>query len=129
MSIKINFRFVVFLIGLIASVPSVLAHHSFAMFDSTREVTIEGTVIEFQWTNPHSWLQVEVTKEDGNKEEWAVEMLSPSVLGRMGWKRNSLTAGDKVRVVLQPLKSGGFGGNMVRTTNTVTGEEVGGPGR
>lgn len=129
MSVKTNFRFAVFFISLIVSVPSVLAHHSFAMFDSTREVTIEGTVLEFQWTNPHSWLQVEVINQDGGKEEWAVEMLSPSVLGRMGWRRNSLEAGDMVRVVLQPLKSGAFGGNMVRVTNTQTGEEVGGPGR
>ena len=126
MNIKMNFRFAVVLIGLIASVPSVLAHHSFAMFDSSREVTIEGVVKEFQWTNPHSWLQVEIINEAGETEEWAVEMLSPSVLGRMGWRRNSLSAGDEVSVVIHPLHSGAFGGNMVRVTNSVTGEEVGG---
>lgn len=129
MNIKTSFNLVVFLITLIVLMPSVMAHHSFAMFDSTREVTLEGTVKEFQWTNPHSWLQVEVIKENGDVEEWAVEMLSPSVLGRMGWRRNSLATGDEVRVVIHPLHSGAFGGNMVSVTNTETGEEVGGPRR
>lgn len=129
MNIKNNFNIAMFLLSMIVSVPSVLAHHSFAMFDSTREVTIEGVVKEFQWTNPHSWLQVETINEAGETEEWAVEMLSPSVLGRMGWRRNSLAPGDKVRVVLHPLHSGAFGGNMVRVTNTNTGEEIGGPRR
>ncbi|MBN4075635.1 MAG: hypothetical protein COA71_08515 [SAR86 cluster bacterium] len=129
MRMKTFSRYTLILVTMIVSLPSVLAHHSFAMFDSSTELTLEGRVTEFQWTNPHSWLQVEIINADGEAEDWAIEMLSPSVLGRMGWKRNSLARGDEVRVVIHPLHSGAFGGNMVRVINTGTGEEIGGPGR
>jgi hypothetical protein len=102
------------------------AHHSFAMFDDAQEVTIKGTVSEFQWTNPHSWLHVQVPIPGGGTEEWAVEMLSPNVLGRMGWKRNSVKPGDEVTVVIHPLRNGAKGGNMVRI-NDKTGQPIGGP--
>jgi hypothetical protein len=94
------------LIGLIggaglalAATAPVLAHHSFAAeFDANQPVTIEGTVKEFRWVNPHSWLHINVTKPDGTVEEWAVEGGAPSALLRRGWNRNSLPAGTKVVV-------------------------------
>ena len=104
----------------------VSAHHSFAMFDDTKEVTLKGTVREFQWTNPHSWVHVEVIGADGETEVWAVEMLSPNVLGRMGWKRNSLKPGDEVTVVIHPVRTGAKGGNMVSIQDK-NGVPIGGP--
>jgi hypothetical protein len=98
------------------------AHHSFAMFDTSREVTIEGTVTEFQWTNPHSWIQV-LVKEGGKEVEWSIEGASPNNLQRFGWKRTSLKPGDHVQCILHPNKSGGIGGSLVRVT--VNGQIVG----
>ncbi len=102
------------------------AHHSFAMFDQTKQITLKGVVREFQWTNPHSWLQLEVVNEKGESEEWSVEMLSTSVLGRMGWKKNSLKPGDKVTVVINPVRTGAPGGNMISVSDE-TGLTIGGP--
>jgi Family of unknown function (DUF6152) len=100
-------------IGLSAFAGAVFAHHSFAMFDQSKQVMIEGVVKEFQWSNPHSWLQVNIKNAKGDAEEWSLEMLSPSVLGRMGWKRNSLKAGDKVSVLFNPMRDGSRGGNLI----------------
>jgi hypothetical protein len=119
------FRTLLVTLTVIASSP-VSAHHSFAMFDDTKEVTLKGTVGEFQWTNPHSWLQVRVVGAGGEPDEWAVEMLSPNVLGRMGWKRNSLKPGDEVTVVIHPLRNGAKGGNMVSVQDK-NGLPIGGP--
>ncbi len=102
------------------------AHHSFANFDDTKQVTLKGTVGEFQWTNPHAWLELEVASADGKTEKWSVEMLSPNVLGRMGWKRNSLKGGDEVTVVIHPLRTGAKGGNMVSIQDK-NGVPIGGP--
>jgi hypothetical protein len=76
-----------------------LAHHSFsAEFDANQPVTLEGTVKEFKWVNPHSWLYVNVPKKDGTVEEWAVEGGAPSALLRRGWTKNTLPPGTKVVV-------------------------------
>jgi len=83
--------------GAFASVAS--AHHSFAAeFDRNAPVHLEGTVVEFQWVNPHSWLIIEVENEDGTTEQWSVEGGAPSALLRRGWNRNSLPPGTKVIV-------------------------------
>jgi hypothetical protein len=91
----------------------VLAHHSFAMFDSGKDQVLEGTVKEFQWTNPHSWVQVNVM-EDGKMVEYSVEGGSPNGLARRGWTRNSLKPGEKVTITIHPLKDGGKGGSFVK---------------
>jgi len=88
------------------------AHHSFAMFDRTRQVTLVGVVKAFQWTNPHSWVQLAVAR-GGAEEAWAIEALSPNVLGRQGWSKNTLRPGDRVSVVINPLRDGKAGGNLV----------------
>jgi hypothetical protein len=89
-----------------------MAHHSFAMFDSQKEVTLEGTVREFQWTNPHSWVQLTVM-ENGQSTEYSIEGGSPNGLARKGWSRNSLKAGDHVKVTIHPLKDGTKGGSFM----------------
>jgi hypothetical protein len=77
----------------------VAAHHSFsAEFSRDRPVSLDGVVVKMEWVNPHSWLHIEVTKDDGSTEQWAIEGGSPSVLMRQGWDRNSLPAGTRIHV-------------------------------
>ena len=89
------------------------AHHSFAMFDSQNEMWLEGTISLFQWTNPHSFIHVTVTDENGEAVEWALEGGSPNILGRNGWKRTSLEIGEHVRVLIYPLKDDNAGGTFL----------------
>ncbi|HTI67511.1 MAG TPA: DUF6152 family protein [Caulobacteraceae bacterium] len=108
----------------LAATPA-LAHHSFAMFDNQKNVTIEGAIKEFQWTNPHSWVQVLVKDPaTGREVEWSIEGGSPNGLARNGWKRTSLKAGDRAVVVIHPLKDGAAGGSLVSVS--VNGARVGG---
>jgi hypothetical protein len=90
-----------------------LAHHSGAMFDATRTITLNGTVTEFNWVNPHSSFKVDVASADGKHEVWAIEMNTPQNLVREGWKRTTIKAGDKVTVVVRPLRDGKPGGSYV----------------
>jgi Family of unknown function (DUF6152) len=92
------------------------AHHSFAMFDLDKEMTLEGVVKEFQWTNPHVWLQILVPDPKEGTLEWSLEAGAPGMLTRTGWKSSMLKANDKVTVVIHPLKSGAPGGSLVRVT-------------
>lgn len=100
-----------------------LAHHSFSMYDSEKLLHLEGTIKEFQWTNPHAILWVTGSTEPGKPPElWTVELpTSPGNLSRMGWKRNSLAPGDKVIVELNPLRDGRRGGSFKKATLTATG--------
>jgi hypothetical protein len=93
------------------------AHPSFAMFDQTRQVTLKGVVRAFQWTNPHAWVQLTVAGPDGQTREWAIEALSPNVLGRMGWKRTSLKPGDAVTAVINPTRDGSPAGSLIGVTD------------
>jgi hypothetical protein len=80
-----------------------MAHHSFAMFDQTKQMSVQGTVKEFQWTNPHAFIRVEVAA-NGSTDIWDVELNSPNNLKRQGWSSQSVKTGDKVTVVLNPLR-------------------------
>jgi hypothetical protein len=102
-----------------------IAHHSFAMFDFKQNVSLNGTIKDFQWTNPHSWIVVTVTDASGKTTDWQVEGGSPNGLGRQGWKRNSLKPGDKAVVVIHPLKDGTNGGCLVSAA--VSGVQIGNP--
>jgi hypothetical protein len=99
--------------SLVAPSAAAVAHHSFAPFDQTRQITLKGEVLEFQWTNPHAWLILKVKGATGPEEEWSVEMISPNILGRMGWKKNSLKGGDEVTVTAHPAKDGAHFGLMI----------------
>jgi uncharacterized protein DUF6152 len=93
-----------------------LAHHSFAMFDRSKETTLVGTVEEFQWTNPHSWIELDVTNENGTVDKWSIELNSPNNLARQGWHSNSVKPGDKISVIVWPLRSGDKGGLFMSLT-------------
>ena len=92
------------------------AHHSFAMFDRDRTVTLQGVVKEFQWTNPHSWIQINVANDQGAVTEWSIESLSTGTLSRQGWRPGSFKPGDKVAVKIYPMKDGSPGGSFVGAT-------------
>jgi hypothetical protein len=92
------------------------AHHSFAPFDMTMEKTISGTVSRFEWTNPHSWIWVDVPNGKGGVDSWAIEGMSPNYLARRGWSKTTLKPGDKVTIAVRPLRSGENGGMFVRAT-------------
>lgn len=83
---------------------STLAHHSFAMFDQANRTTLKGKVTEFQWTNPHAFIHLEVAGADGKAELWSIELNSPNNLKRQGWKSTSLKSGDVVTLVTAPLR-------------------------
>jgi len=107
---------------------SAMAHHSFAMFDTGKSVTITGTVSTFEWTNPHAYIEIDTAETTGAKH-WSVEMGSPSILMQSGWKFKDLKHGDKITVVLSPLKDGKPGGLLIQAT-LPDGRTLGnGPGR
>ena len=91
-------------------------HHSGAMFDREKVVTVAGTVTEFNWTNPHASFRIDVPNADGKMESWAIEMNSPNNLVHIGWKRSSIKAGDKVTVKINPLRDGRPGGLYIGVT-------------
>jgi len=107
-----------------------VAHHSFAMFDTTTKVTLTGSVTEFQWTNPHAYIELDVAEANGNaKKHWTIELGSPSILQQSGWKYKDLKFGDKVTATINPLRSHEPGGLLVEVT-LPDGRVLGnGPGR
>ena len=103
-------------IAIAMSAMPAFAHHSFAMFDAEKKVTLEGTVKEFQWTNPHSWILMTVSNAQGQPEQWAIEMGGPSGLARQRWVPKTLTPGMKVKTVIHPLRDGTAGGQFMAIT-------------
>ena len=93
------------------------AHHSTAMFDWGHEVTLVGTVDKFEWTQPHTFIWFNVADKDGKVVQWGLEGMSPSWLARRGgWTKHSLNKGDKITMVIYPLRDGRKGGFTVRVT-------------
>jgi hypothetical protein len=89
---------------------SASAHHSTAMFDMGKNVVLTGTIKEFQWTNPHTFIYIEVPTGTGGSEVYGIEGMSPNYLARTGWDKHTLSTGDKVELVIHPLKDGRKGG-------------------
>jgi hypothetical protein len=96
----------------VALAASAQAHHSFAMFDRTTNIFLEGTVTGFELTNPHSWLYVEI-EDEGRLAEWTIEMGSPGGMARAGWKADTLKPGDRITVQIHPLRDGTYGGQYI----------------
>ena len=89
-----------------AAIP-VIAHHSFAAeFDAKRPVKMKGTVVKMEWINPHSWIHIDVKKDNGQVERWMVEGGAPNALLRRGWNKNSLPEGTEIVVEGFPAKDG-----------------------
>ncbi len=95
---------------------SLTAHHSLAPFDLTTERTITGTVNRFEWTNPHSWIWVDVPNGKGGVDTWGIEGMSPNYLARRGWTKSTIKPGEKITIVVRPMKNGQNGGMFVRAT-------------
>ena len=92
------------------------AHHSMTGFDRTKTVTLNGTVRQFKWANPHSWIEIEAPNDKGEVMVWNVEMTAPGILARAGWKSTLLKPGDKVSIIIRPLLTGDPGGQFVSVT-------------
>ena len=84
--------------GLLLWVPCLWAHHGLAQFDTTHVVSLHGTVTDFQWIQPHALIRADLKDENGKVANWALELGSPTMLGRHGWSPNSLKRGDQVTV-------------------------------
>jgi hypothetical protein len=106
-----------------ASVPA-SAHHSLAMFDTSKEMTITGKVKEFQWTNPHCYIQVVVEDGTGKPVEWSIEMGAPMYLYARGWRPSTLKPGSEISVKVNPLRNGRPGGVVLAVTDA-SGNPVG----
>jgi hypothetical protein len=86
------------------------------MFDRDKELKLDGTIKTFAWTNPHSWIEINVANAAGGVDTWGVECNSPNNLARMGWRSNMLKPGDKVVISIHPLRSGEHGGSFMKIT-------------
>ena len=109
-------KFAALTLFLACAVGTAYAHHSGATYDSTKMVTVKGTVKEFEWSNPHAWLNVVVLNPSGQAEDWAFEMASPLQLTSHGWKKDTLKAGDQITIQAHPLKDGSHGGSYMSVT-------------
>ena len=89
------------------------AHHSASMFDPEKVKELTGTIKEFQWKNPHVWIQVNVQNASGAKEEWSIEGGGPNSLSRQGWRPTTFKPGDAVVIKVNPMKDGSTGGLFV----------------
>jgi hypothetical protein len=94
------------------------AHHSFAMFDHVNRVTLSGTVTQFQWTNPHVFIELDVPGGNGGVKHYSIECASPNVLMRIGWRFSDVKKGDKITLLVNPLKNGSAGGMLESATLT-----------
>jgi hypothetical protein len=81
-------------------------HHSTTGFDLTRSITLDATVTRFEWTNPHSWINVQVAGTGADSGAWAIEFGAPNLNARAGWKRDDVKVGDKVTVIVSPMRDG-----------------------
>jgi hypothetical protein len=100
----------------LAAASAAYAHHSFAMFDTQNPITIAGIVTAFEWTNPHSYIELDVADDRGAVKHWTIELGSTSILQRGGWKFTTIRKGDKVSAVVGPLRNGEPGSLLVRVT-------------
>jgi len=103
-------------VAVAAMCSAAVAHHSFAMFDAGKVLALEGTVKEFQWTNPHSWILLMVDNAEGEPQQWAIELGGPAALARQGWMPKTLRAGMKVKAIIHPLQDGAKGGQFMAVT-------------
>jgi hypothetical protein len=100
------------MLWLASLMPPAEAHHSFALFDTTKTVRLEGTVKGFEWTNPHSWIRFEVVGANDAVDQWLIELPGASTLAREGWNKNYIKAGERLILRVSPLKDGRKAGSL-----------------
>jgi len=97
----------------LAMTSAAFAHHSSAMFDKSVIREVAATVIEFQWSNPHVWIQIEIRGDSGEAQEWSIETLGPNSLFRRGWRPNSFQPGDNIQIKFNPMRDGSPAGGFI----------------
>jgi len=100
------------LVGLLSGIAPAVAHHSTAMFDYSKEKKLTGVVRAFQWSNPHSFIQVLVADAQGIQQEWSIECGTPTQMAMTGWSKDTLKRGDEVTISIAPLRDGTNGGTL-----------------
>jgi hypothetical protein len=103
-------------LALCSAATAVYAHHSYAMFDESTKQTLEGVVTEFQWTNPHGWIHVEVPDAQGETVVWSIESGAPAGMARQGWRPTTIGPGDEIEITFHPLRNGNPGGSYMSVT-------------
>lgn len=116
MNLKIGIRGAAVPLAVALLMAPAAAHHSFAMFDNTRSITLHGKVTAYQWTNPHSYLEVDAQDGKGGTKHYTMEMTSPNMLHRGGWSSRTVKSGDVVTAVMAPLRDGQAGGLLLELT-------------
>jgi hypothetical protein len=123
--LKFKLGAIILAVAAAASWAPAYAHHSFAVYDRSKVLTLKGNVKSFQWTNPHCVIWVLVQPEGGGEpQEWSFETTSPGVLTRGGWTRNSVKPGDRVAVEFYALRDGSHGGGLSAVTLVDTGQKL-----
>ena len=113
---RIARRFGILFAVVVTAGTQTLAHHSFSMFDQAAPLTLQGVVTSVEWTNPHVYIELDVPDAVKGSKHWSIELGSPSILMRGGWKFNSVRKGDKVTAIVSPLKNGEPGSLLTRIT-------------
>jgi hypothetical protein len=113
-------------IGLFMAAVPAFAHHSFAMFDVDQNLKVAGTVMEYEWTNPHVWIHVMAADSTDKPVEWSFELQSVESDTRAGWRADTLKPGDKITIEYHPLKDGSRGGQLVSAV-LPSGKQLGHP--
>ena len=111
--------------ALVAASGAALAHHSFAMFDQDHPMELQGTVTEFKFTSPHTFILLEVKGADGSSTTWNLEGAAPGGLSRDGWSAKTLPPGTQLKMTIDPLRSGAPGGSWSeKKTNFSSGQPI-----
>jgi hypothetical protein len=108
---------------LLACAAGAYAHHGAEAYDMGKKITLKGVIANFEWTNPHSQVHLDVTDDKGNVTHWNFETQPPSILTHAGWTKNSLKSGDQVTLVAHPVKNGALVG-IVMSVMLPSGEEL-----
>jgi len=100
----------------LTSVRPALSHHSFAMFDHDHQIKLTGTVSQFEWSNPHVYIELDVVDAAGARKHYTIECANPGILDRVGWKFNMIKVGDTITTIIAPLRTGEPGGLLKQVT-------------
>jgi len=111
-----RFRYLCVVLFLLAAAGTALAHHSFAVYDHSKTLSLAGTVTKWQWSNPHAYLDIDVKDAKGAVKHYTLEGTSINMLQRTGWRSNMIKAGDQVKAVAAPLLNGEPGGLLLEIT-------------